>query len=225
MLSARRSALVSGNSAWGRNPLHYRRLFGRSASSGVESMNNANKFVRSLYIPRAFMEAVKEACERHSKNLKHAAMANIHELPSTIKSKVNHLIHLAHRANVDIIPSEQNSVEAVVFDKDRSKSYRVNLNTRSCDCGHWQLQNFPCHHAARLCNRLKLDIQAFVDRSDCTQKYKAQYDNLSSFYIPTTAELNTFEYLIGDPIIVPPPRGRPPKSRVPNFLESRKNSN
>lgn len=52
---------------------------------------------------------------------------------------------------------------------------RVDFGSKTCSCGDWQDQQYPCVHVCACCNFLQVDMKLFVHRSFLVANYKKMY--------------------------------------------------
>ncbi|KAL8464251.1 hypothetical protein ACS0TY_033959 [Phlomoides rotata] len=64
----------------------------------------------------------------------------------------------------------------------RSRTFRVSLSERSCDCGQWKLSSIPCSHALAVCRQYIIDITGIVPECNSTVEYALTYT--SGFFAP-----------------------------------------
>ncbi|KAL8547744.1 hypothetical protein ACS0TY_007175 [Phlomoides rotata] len=64
----------------------------------------------------------------------------------------------------------------------RSRTFRVSLSERACDCGQWKLSSVPCSHALAVCRQYVLDNTEFVPECYSTTEYALTYT--SGFFAP-----------------------------------------
>lgn len=202
-------------------PVFHGELYGRQTDQGVESMNNAFKRVRAHLIPTAFIMAINQDFERHCKASKDALSCKNNSTPRRIGKKLQYLELLAEKcsANVEVVNVDRK--EGLVSSADGSIQYKVSLLDRCCDCGHWQLDKFPCHHATRLCNKLGLFVEEFLHIFDRSETWKSQYTSIGTYTLPSTSSVQYSTSFLQSPLSVPLPRGRPKRSRAVSSLEQR----
>ncbi|KAL8505265.1 hypothetical protein ACS0TY_016482 [Phlomoides rotata] len=63
-----------------------------------------------------------------------------------------------------------------------SRTFRVLLSERSCDCGQWKLSSIPCSHALAVCRQYVIDIIGIVPECYSTIEYALTYT--SGFFAP-----------------------------------------
>ncbi|KAL8486922.1 hypothetical protein ACS0TY_023567 [Phlomoides rotata] len=63
-----------------------------------------------------------------------------------------------------------------------SRTFRVSLSERACDCGQWKLSGIPCSHALAVCRQYVLDITGFVPECYSITAYPFTY--ISGFFAP-----------------------------------------
>ena len=107
---------------------------------------------------------------------------------------------------------------------DSSLNYSVDLDRQVCSCNYWELNKFPCIHAARLCTKISLSLSSILHSHDRTDLWKQQYETChSNFYVPTGIFISgSLDEDIRPPLAVPLPRGRPKKNRFKSASEGTK---
>ncbi|KAL8501492.1 hypothetical protein ACS0TY_020860 [Phlomoides rotata] len=56
-----------------------------------------------------------------------------------------------------------------------SRTFRVLLSERACDCGQWKLNGIPCSHALAVCRQFVVDSTGFVPECYSTIEYALTY--------------------------------------------------
>ena len=69
------------------------------------------------------------------------------------------------------------------------KTYPVNLENRTCSCGEWQAQGFPCAHAIRAILTRNENPQLYAEPFYALDAYKSTY--AGAIMHPQTGELET----------------------------------
>ena len=54
-------------------------------------------------------------------------------------------------------------------------SYRVEVRTKTCGCGYWQLNGIPCMHAMCVITTTKLNLDDYVSDYYLTAKWRQLY--------------------------------------------------
>ena len=195
--------------------------YGMTTTQGVESMNNAIKSVRSQFLAHGFIQAVLDDRKRHL-NAMHEALNFPDSLdPPRIATKLRTLAEAAAAYPFTITEVDVTEQKAVVQSVGIARQYNVNLLSKHCDCGYWNLNNFPCIHAARLSQKIGVPLSQLLCDYDKTITWKKQYSNLPQYIIPSTASLVPKKTKLAMPIVVPPARGRPRTTRLKGCLEKK----
>lgn len=69
--------------------------------------------------------------------------------------------------------------------------FQVNMIERTCTCGDWQVQGFPCTHAIAVITKGKLDISTLIDPCFFAGTYKKVYEETINS-IPT---IDQYEFI------------------------------
>ncbi|KAL8504277.1 hypothetical protein ACS0TY_022859 [Phlomoides rotata] len=87
------------------------------------------------------------------------------------------------RHSVDLYNhSRQTASVTVHVPGTRSRTFRVSLLERACDCGQWRLSGIPCSHALAVIRQYVLDITLYVPECYSTIEYALTYT--SGFFAP-----------------------------------------
>ncbi|KAH7840908.1 hypothetical protein Vadar_023168 [Vaccinium darrowii] len=93
----------------------------------------------------------------------------------------------------------------------------VHIGRRTCSCGEWQINSFPCVHALCALKRSKRNLNDYLERYYFTETYREVYVKCIN-PIPTiwkTADLDYCKDVLLPPLCKRPP-GRPRTKRIPS---------
>ena len=83
-----------------------------------------------------------------------------------------------------VISHDKNRLKGQVTESSMRKDCKVrdvNLGTRECSCGDWDINGIPCRHAAHLASFFKLDISEYQHRYCNVCKFSVLTDNRQLF--------------------------------------------
>lgn len=108
-----------------------------------------------------------------------------------------------------------------VFEVRDEFSYHVNFADRTCSCKKWQINSFPCPHAAVAIESDKgIDRYDLIDPMFSVETYTKCYD----FPIVPVSNVDEMYYECDEPHVQEPliksPPGRPRKKRIKSFVET-----
>ncbi|PPR99499.1 hypothetical protein GOBAR_AA21159 [Gossypium barbadense] len=107
-----------------------------------------------------------------------------------------------------------------------SRSYRVDLRNRRCDCKRFQTLHYPCAYVVAACAKVNLNVEQFVDDVYTLERTLRVWEN----EFPVMPDLSTWEVppmtfkLVPDRGLRRNPRGRPQSSRIRNEMDIREKS-
>lgn len=103
-------------------------------------------------------------------------------------------------------------------------SVSVHIGRRTCSCGEWQINSFPCVHALCALKRSKRNLNDYLERYYFTETYREVYSKCIN-PVPTiwkTADLDYCKDVLLPPLCKRPP-GRPRTKRIPSIgIKTRK---
>lgn len=96
-------------------------------------------------------------------------------------------------------------------------SVSVDIAHRSCSCGDWQLNMFPCVHGVCALKKSKKDLNDYMERCFFSKSYREVYSKCIN---PVPRTWQNVEVDAADDILLPPlckrPPGRPRTERIPS---------
>ncbi|KAH7839501.1 hypothetical protein Vadar_005087 [Vaccinium darrowii] len=103
-------------------------------------------------------------------------------------------------------------------------SVSVHIGRRTCSCGEWRINSFPCVHALCALKRSKRNLNDYLERYYFTETYREVYSKCIN-PVPTiwkTADLDYCKDVLLPPLCKRPP-GRPRTKRIPSIgIKTRK---
>ncbi|KAL8507689.1 hypothetical protein ACS0TY_018289 [Phlomoides rotata] len=103
--------------------------------------------------------------------------------PDDVFNRIASNNKLGTRHSVDLYNhSRQTASVTVHVPGTSSRTFRVSLLERACDCGQWRLSGIPCSHALAVIRQYVLDITLYVPECYSTIEYALTYT--SGFFAP-----------------------------------------
>ncbi|CAH9062888.1 unnamed protein product [Cuscuta europaea] len=188
-------------------------------SNCAESMNKVNVCAREYSVSK-LVDFLRERMQQWFTERKDKA-----EKTSTILTKKceKRLVAMqAESTRMKVKPSCAYEFEVV---DSRCKSFVVNLNSRSCTCGHFQLDQFVCvHDVAAIGIRPHLSCYTYISPYYTRDAWLATWSGImhpiadpDSWSIPATMKNQRCK----PPSCLKRPPGRPKKCRIPSIGEYR----
>ncbi|KAL8480253.1 hypothetical protein ACS0TY_026976 [Phlomoides rotata] len=94
----------------------------------------------------------------------------------------NHELGIRHTVDLYNHSRQTVNVTVCVQGMTSSRTFRVSLSERVCDCGQWKLNGIPCSHALAVCRQYVVDPMGFVSECYSTIEYALTYT--SGFFGP-----------------------------------------
>ncbi|KAL8484860.1 hypothetical protein ACS0TY_027233 [Phlomoides rotata] len=123
----------------------------------------------------AFREREEEAMNLQKKN---------QIWPDDILKRIVSNNELGMRHTVDLYNHSRRTANVIVRVQGMtsSRTFRVSLSKRACDCGQWKLNDIPCSYALAVCRQYVVDLTGFVPECYNTIEYALAYT--SGFFEP-----------------------------------------
>ncbi|MGH3054385.1 MAG: hypothetical protein ACRDL7_05345, partial [Gaiellaceae bacterium] len=198
--------------------LNKTKMYGRSTSSFIESMNEANRPIRKIKKLDAFnaiLELLGLEMKRYLK-ICSAANATTHVLVRWAFDEYNHLLTKSSQLRLQV-----NVLDGNVYGEVRSSttSFEVRLGGSNepggrfgtCSCGRPQFSEFPWIHMVCFANHQLFDVQLVVPLWCHTSTWKLQYPMDARHAVPSAASIKNkvADKNLRLPPIAPDCRGRP----------------
>ncbi|KAI8569353.1 hypothetical protein RHMOL_Rhmol02G0272000 [Rhododendron molle] len=104
-----------------------------------------------------------------------------------------------------------------LYEVQSDPSVSVDIARRSCSCGDWQLNMFPCVHGVCALKKSKKDLNDYMERCFFSESYREAYSKCIN---PVPRIWQNIDLDTPDDVLLPPlckrPPGRPRTERIPS---------